>query len=183
MHDFNNSKLYLSHLCDSIVILSFLIFVQELWLTSSGLCKLNDVHADFNFYGCSAMDNACSRGIIHGRPFGGVGVLYRRKLSLSIRTVGCHASSRCVAISLDVGSVQLLCFGVYLPCDDSSSTVLDVFGYIESVAELYNEYKCLIIGDFNFKCDATQYGYNEFMSINNDLSLVLCDSMDSNNVG
>ena len=33
------------------------------------------------------------------------------------------------------------------------NSILDVFGYIDLMADVYAEYKCLIMGDFNCKCD------------------------------
>jgi len=45
------------------------------WLTDSLLKIFYDIHDDYYFYGCSAMNNVCSSGILRGRPFDWVGFL------------------------------------------------------------------------------------------------------------
>ena len=90
MHGFNNSVTYLSKLCEK----NDFIFVQEHWLLKAFLCKFDVVIKTFVFNGCSAMDSVC------GRPFGGVGILYRKNLSSKLRIVGYHSESRCVAVTL-----------------------------------------------------------------------------------
>ena len=77
MHGFNNGHPVLKDLCAE----NDFIFVQEHWLMSSHLSKFNNMHDNFLFYGVSAMDSACSKGILRGRPFGGVGVLVRKYLA------------------------------------------------------------------------------------------------------
>jgi len=52
------------------------IFVQEHWLLESQLYMFDNINDNFNFYGKSSMDEATSRGLLKGRPFGGVGVLW-----------------------------------------------------------------------------------------------------------
>ena len=58
LHGFNNSKLYLQDLCKN----NDIVCIQEHWLTSSQLLKFNDVHEDFSFNGCSAMDKCMCKG-------------------------------------------------------------------------------------------------------------------------
>lgn len=184
MHSFNNSVSYLSELCED----NYFIFVQEHWLLKSLLWKFDLVHKDFVFDGCSAMDSVCSEGLLRcGRPFGGVGILHRKNLSAKLFVVAYHSEGRCVAVTLDYGNLYLLCFGVYLPCDDSSqhyhNCLSDVFGFIESTAELYPGYKCMILGYFNFECVNSSLRYCDFTPLINEMNLTVCDSMDSNSVG
>jgi len=50
-----------------------------------------------------------------------------------------------------------------MPCDDGKlhycDKMSDIVGFIESIAELYQGYKCLVLGDFNFECDSFNRGY------------------------
>lgn len=76
---------------------------------------------------------------------------------------------------------------LYLPCDHGDQhycdTLSDIFGFIESVAECYAGYKCMILGDFNFECVVSNQGFKEFLPVINNLNLTVCDSLDVNSVG
>jgi len=180
---FNNSSVYLHDLCS----FNDIICVQEHWLMSSQLHKFNKIHDDFTFYGCSAMDSVCSKGILRGRPFGGVGFLYRKLLPIKIGFAGYHSDGRIIAITLDCVNTSILLFCLYLPCDNGDQhycdTLSDIFGFIESVAECYAGYKCMILGDFNFECVVSNRGFKEFLPVINNLNLTVCDSLDVNSVG
>ena len=54
------------------------------------LTRFDSISDNFQFYGISAMDTVCAQGILCGRPFGGVGVLFRKSLSKSITRSGFH---------------------------------------------------------------------------------------------
>ena len=152
MHGFNNSRHYLQHLCLS----NDIIFIQEHWLMSSKLCDFNDIDKDFNFYGCSAMDNVCEMGLVRGRPFGGVGVLYRRSLSSHLASFSHCSGSRFISVATNIDDLRLLCFGAYFPCDDGSQeypiSLSTMFGYIEHIIDSHVGNSCMILGDFNFTC-------------------------------
>ena len=78
-----------------------------------------------------------------------------------------------VAVTLDHGNLHVLCINVYMPCDDGSrqyaNSVTDVLGFIESVADMYSGFKCIILGDFNFECCGSSQGYREFLPLMHDL--------------
>ena len=54
-----------------------------------------------------------------------------------------------VAVTLDHGNLRVLCINVYMPCDDGSRQyrgfLTDVLGFIESVADMYSGFKCIIL--------------------------------------
>jgi len=56
------------------------IFCQEHWLSSDHLVKINNLSSDFHCISISAMDTVCGRGILRGRPFGGLAVLVQNTL-------------------------------------------------------------------------------------------------------
>ena len=172
LHGLSNSLPYLQELC----IDNDIIFVQEHWLMKSDLAKFDDISSDFRFYGASAMDSKCEQGLLRGRPFGGVGVLYRKNLNIKVTLSGCMPDGRAVAIVADCGTLKLLCFGLYLPCEDHSqaylSTLSNIFGFIESTKESNSGCKCIVLGDFNFVCNNYSRGFREFSSV------VVCDDLD-----
>jgi len=64
MHGYNQSKDYLSHLCQNFDIL----FLQEHWLLHSELNLLTARAPNFVVFGSSALDSSVSRGILRVRP-------------------------------------------------------------------------------------------------------------------
>jgi len=79
LHGLNNGRSCLVDLCNDPDV--NIIAVQEHWLSPDKLFLLNEVHPDFSGCGVSAMSNKLVTGVFHGRPYGGVGFLWRRKLS------------------------------------------------------------------------------------------------------
>jgi len=82
MHGFNSGLSLLHEMCKTYDI----ILIQEHWLQSSELEKLNMIDCNFSSLAESAMDTKCANGIIHGRPFGGTGILWRKSLA----NIGLH---------------------------------------------------------------------------------------------
>jgi len=83
MHGFNNGVSFLKQLCSN----NDLIFVQEHWLQNSQLHMFNTTDDQFKFYSNSSMENRLSKGVLKGRPFGGLGVLWRKDLNAIVSTV------------------------------------------------------------------------------------------------
>src|SRR5437867_12022699 len=92
MYGFNNGSVIISDLCEQYDF----VLLQEHWLTSEGLHKLDHVHKDFTHFSVSAMDGKVSSGVLSGRPFGGTPILCRSTLLRSEeRRVGKECSSGC----------------------------------------------------------------------------------------
>ena len=53
------------------------------------------------------MKSVYSKKIYRGRPFGGVGFLWRRHLSNNIKIIDKDADGRCLALSLNTGFDRL----------------------------------------------------------------------------
>ena len=77
LHGFNQGKVLLSSLCN----LYDIVFVQEHWLASFNLDKLNTVTSDMICFASTAMDDAITRDCLFGRPFGGVAVYIKRSFA------------------------------------------------------------------------------------------------------
>ena len=91
-------------LCDTHDI----IFLQETWLTNDELSLLKCLHADFYADGVSAMDT--TSGILIGRPFGGIGILWRKSIGACIQV---HKyNNRVMGIEFDNGSRKLLAVNI-----------------------------------------------------------------------
>ena len=72
----NNGRGLLKDMCNNSDI--SIIAVQEHWLAPHNVNSLNTVHDDFVGFGVSAMHHKLSSNIYSGRPFGGVGFLWRK---------------------------------------------------------------------------------------------------------
>ena len=73
MHGFRQGLPCLIDLCSTYDI----VFVQEHWLSTPDLHLLN-VRAEHIVSLSSAMDDAVARGVLRGRPFGGVAIFVRK---------------------------------------------------------------------------------------------------------
>ena len=88
-------------LCDA----NDIIFLQETWLTFEELSMLKSVHADFYADGVTAMDT--SSGLLLGRPFGGIAILWRQSIGDCIQ-IHKYNDSRVMAIEYNNGNRKLL---------------------------------------------------------------------------
>ena len=113
----NSGFLSLKDLVDSLD----LIFVQEHWLQSDHLYRINELIPDFLSVSVSGMD---SGSLLCGRPFGGCAILYRKCFSYCITPlVSC--SNRFCAIKIDPSGLSFLLACVYMPAEYHSSSFAD----------------------------------------------------------
>ena len=90
------------------------------------------------------MNFVCESKIFRGRPFGGVGILWRSNISNRIKIIQKDSEGRCLAISFNAGDGHIICIVcVYLPCFSDCkqySTQLEFhLGFIENVIHNYDE--------------------------------------------
>ena len=87
-----------------------IFLLQEHWLTPDNLSTFSRLFPDYFHYGTSAMSSDVSRGVLRGRPYGGVSFLISNKL-IAITT--CIASCERYAV---IKVNNCLIINVYLPC-------------------------------------------------------------------
>ncbi len=61
------------------------LFVQETWCIKSTMHKRGDIHDDYLWRGVCGQDE--SHAVLHGRPPGGVAILWKKTLADSISKV------------------------------------------------------------------------------------------------
>jgi len=106
MHGFRQGSLQLQDLCKVYDI----VFIQEHWLAPYNLQDVQDMCPDMLCLMSSAMNDVISKGVLKGRPFGGVGILVNNKIATD-------AKLRCAADRYIIVQLQDLVFiNVYLPC-------------------------------------------------------------------
>ena len=149
--------------------LSFdVIFCQEHWLSTDQLFRLSDLVDGFRCVSVSAMDDVCSKGVLRGRPFGGLAIFVRESLCSSL--VCLVKSERVLAVK--IGGCIFIC--VYFPVSNSSaeyaSMISNVISVMEDIAVQNMHCPIIIGGDFNleFVNGFTRcHGLNDFIVSNN----------------
>ena len=99
LHGFISGYSFLIELCNDPKTL--LIAVQEHWLTNDKLQLLNTVHPDFCGFGISAMSKRLGSGIYRGRPFGGIGFLWRKQFNHRFKINRGDGSGRSLTMSFN----------------------------------------------------------------------------------
>lgn len=133
-----------------------ILFLQETWLYRDELNLLNSVHADFDGFGISAIDD--SNGPISGRPFGGLGIIWRKSLGNCIK-IHNYEDPRMLGIEVTSESVTCLFINVYMPyqSDANYESYMNCLGKVAALIEESETTKIAVIGDFNAATDTVFY--------------------------
>ncbi|CAH4002158.1 unnamed protein product [Pieris brassicae] len=125
-----------------------IIALQETWLLPTEVPDLGLVNIDFSYFGKSAMD--ISSGLLHGRPYGGVGLLWKNDSFQSVSVIPC-VSERIVAIKVSVAERSMLFFNVYRPTNeiDNLCELVECLSEISAIVENENIESIYVLGDFN----------------------------------
>ena len=123
----------MSNLCNNYEI----IFIQEHWLRYDELSELNFVHPDFIGTGVSAMDP--SIGILHGRRYGGVGILWRKSISEHVQIVK-YDDVRIIGCQVNHDCGDIIFMNVYLPyqCEENIDDYMLYLGKLSSIINQCN---------------------------------------------
>ena len=106
---------------DRYVKTSEVVFLQETWLMDFDNPLLNNISEDFYGKGVSSMD--ASSCILNGRPFGGLGILWKKSLDKQCNIVSFN-DPRLLGIEYTTqNGIKILFVNVYLPYDNSDNAV------------------------------------------------------------
>jgi exonuclease III len=124
------------------------IALQETWLLPSDLSYLDSIHEDFSYTGTSAVDT--TTGMLYGRPYGGVAILWRRNLFPYVEVVQCF-NPRISAIKIVLQKSSILVVSVYMPTDEVRNLVefTDTFATVSAIVDASSIECVYILGDFN----------------------------------
>jgi len=182
MHGFNNGISTVQDLCLSYDI----ILLQEHWLLKANLNKIVDINSNFQAFSLSSMNDKAATGILVGRPFGGVAVLWRKTLSGCIKILesddneGKYFSFKLTGC----GRQDIIITCVYFPCVTTSRDYIiassAITSHIENILTNYADALHMVADDFNFVCNDGNLGYNLFRDIMTDYNLVSCDDKINN---
>ena len=117
---------------------------------------------------CYYHTNMISFIILIGRPFGGIGILWRKSIGACIQV---HKyNNRVMGIEFDNGSRKLLAVNIYMPYDNRSrnSENYDEFmgylGMVHSIIQESDVSSVFVIGDWNAEINANSVFGSELSS-------------------
>ena len=142
-------------------------------IIDSDLHKLNNIHTDYTYVATSGMDS--SSHFLSGRPFGGVGILFKKSLSPHIKNIVCNSKRVCGILITMHNNFTCMLLSIYMPGNNySMSSVRPEFSdTLECIVSLFNTIDCnaqICCGDYNVlfdKRDAHLEYLNNFISRNN----------------
>lgn len=126
-----------------------IIALQEHWLLPDDLGYLDKIHPDFSSYGVSAVDT--TTGVLKGRPYGGVAILWKRSVFPNVRPID-TGSTRVAAVCIQLTAGRsFIVMSVYMPTEDADNLPLftECMGVISAVIETNDVETVLVLGDFN----------------------------------
>jgi len=83
LHGFNQGEPLLREFCANH--LPHVVYVQEHWLSNINMSNILSLSDNYYCLCTSAMEDAIQSGILRGRPFGGVAILFRNDLSHAVK--------------------------------------------------------------------------------------------------
>ena len=183
MHGFNNGLSMTRSLCLSHDI----ILIQEHWLLNCDLDKLNLIDLNFTSTALSSMNTKAAEGIISGRPFGGVAILWNKSLTKYINKIDSEDNSgKCLSMKLCLGTQVIILTCVYFPCNKPGNDyIIDaslIIAQIESIFLQFPTADYFVGGDFNFECNTGNTGFDLFKGLLSDYNLLCCDALNKSNI-
>ena len=182
LHGLNNGKSGLVDLCSNPE--TVLVAVQEHWLTPNNLNDLNNIHPDFVGIGVSAMSDRLCSGIYRGRPFGGVGFLWRKTFSHRFCIGRKDRSGRCMSLKMTLDSGHIInIVTVYFPCFSSSAEysaeLTECLSFVEDICN--DGHDVIVLGDMNFECRLSNAGFRLCESMLSTYGVHHCDDFVAEN--
>lgn len=135
-----------------------LVALQEVWLAPEDIPYLGTIDSGFGYTGTSAMDT--SAGILRGRPFGGVALLWKNSVFKQVSVLQCN-SDRICAIKLITSDHPVIVMSVYMPADsrDNLPEFTDCLSTVSAIIDEYGVQSVFILGDLN--SDISSLFYSE----------------------
>lgn len=134
-----------------------IILLQETWLLPHDLDFVCKINSDFGCVAKSSVDT--SLGILKGRPYGGLAILWNKARFPLVSQVECN-SDRIMAIKISVGSGYMLVVNVYMPVDkpDNLTEFTDCLAQVSAIIEESEVQVAYVLGDFNAHPSTFSFG-------------------------
>ena len=128
-------------------------FSQEHWLSETQLPTLKQLGTQFAAR--SGMEDAISKRLLVGRPYGGVCISWSPQLDPYISPIANFRHKRVVAVELNTSTDKFLLICIYMPFYNSSARsecmteTIDAIAMIENLIEQHPSHGVIIGGDIN----------------------------------
>ncbi|XP_045506381.1 uncharacterized protein LOC123702662 [Colias croceus] len=124
------------------------VALQETWLMPHDLGFLAAIDDDFACTGTSAVDT--SAGVLRGRSYGGVALLWRKVAFPTVTVVKCN-SVRLAAIKIELSDRSILIFSVYMPTESNENLVefTECLSEMTAIIDSHNVQSVFMLGDYN----------------------------------
>jgi hypothetical protein len=158
INGFNHSKQFIKSSCDND--LNLIYALQEHWLKPPlkkhlGTNQLKTVHDTFDGWGNSAMKASLESGVRIGRPYGGTGFLWPKKLSLSIKPRIDIRHDRVSVLEVNDADGSILCFSIYMPyfcpakVNEHILIYYDTIGFVKQIMSQHKDFRFIFCLDMN----------------------------------
>ena len=123
-----------------------ILVIEEHWLNDQQLSNFGDLFPGYCVYGVTAME---SSELLHGRPKGGVLVIYPDSFSRNTKVIQTHFERLCV-LNLHINDMSLYLFCLYMPIDNNKTENLNEYDNILTEISMIctqnnAEYMCSIL--------------------------------------
>lgn len=129
-----------------------IMFLQETWLLKTQMQQLSGIHKSYLGDGISGMDEEA--GIIQGRRYGGVGILWHKRMAHIIKPYKTKHKRIHGVIMTPHSGIKILMLNLYLPCDNyhqhiASVEYMETLNKVEIILNEVRADRVLLGGDLN----------------------------------
>ena len=111
-------KSSLEYISKSICSQSDIIALQEMWILPNEVELCKTVHNEFTGFSKSSVD--VEKGVLRGRPYGGLGFLWRSTLDAHVTPVAME-EDRLLGLKVKTDTQELLIINVYMPTQNNQN--------------------------------------------------------------
>lgn len=160
---------HIRELCNECTIVA----LQETWLMPHDIAFLDTIHDQYSSVGTSAIDT--SQGVLRGRPYGGVAILWNRTELNNVEVIDDCKNSNVCAIKFNVKNNICLCVSVYMPQNkiENVPDFTSILSLIQSIIIEHDVNFAYVLGDFN--ADINTLFFNELTNFCSDNDLCIAD--------
>lgn len=159
-----------------------IVCLQETWLLPDDIPFISTIDNGFGYTGKSAVNT--SAGILRGRPYGGVAILWRHSIFPNVSVLPCD-NPRICAVKIMTCDRVLLVISIYMPTNSTDNLDLfkDCLSELCALVLTHGIESVFILGDFN--ADPHELFFKELINYCDEQFLTCVDvdvlGMDSDN--
>jgi len=163
---------YIRHIIDKCQ--PDLLFLQETWLLPRDVSPvLSNIHDD---YLCTGVSGMPSNVVLQGRPYGGLGILWKKSLAAKVKVITTNHNRLC-AVTLQLANREsLLLLNCYMPTDTRSTVMVSpdfelCVNTLDEIIQTCDADHIIVGGDINvdLRRNSSNLGHMLQFACNNNL--------------